>query len=117
MKTQQRENGENEVNGVQNRNGDTTICRTPQPLPKSSFKNQESPNVDRSRKPNTSLKSPVCSDEADGYEPIEGEFKGKMVRDPSKASGNRDSSKGSGYEPVGWGNESPFVLRITQSRD
>merc|ERR1712241_1030137 len=46
-----------------------------------------------------------------------GEFKGKMIRDPSKASGNRDSSKGSGYEPVGWGNESPFALRITQSRD
>ena len=117
MKAQQRENGENEVNGVENSHGDTTTCRTPQPLPKSSFKNQESPNVDRSRKPNTPLKSPVCSDEADGYEPIEGEFKGKMVRDPSKASGNRDSSKGSGYEPVGWGNESPFALRITQSRD
>merc|ERR1712061_457315 len=117
MKAQQRENGENEVNCVENRNGDTTICRTPQPLPKSSFKNQESPNVDRSKKPNTPLKSPVCSDEADGYEPIEGQFKGKMVRDPSKATGNRDSSKGSGYEPVGWGNESPFALRITQSRD
>merc|ERR1712141_425050 len=117
MKAQQRENGENEVNGVENSHGDTTICRTPQPLPKSSFKNQESPNVDRSRKPNTPLRSPVCSDEADGYEPIEGEFKGKMVRDPSKASGNRDSSKGSGYEPVGWGNESPFALRVTQSRD
>merc|ERR1712141_848274 len=117
MKAQQRENGENEVNGVENSHGDTTICRTPQPLPKSSFKNQESPNVDRSRKPNTPLKSPVCSDEADGYEPIEGEFKGKMARDPSKASGNRDSSKGSGYEPVGWGNESPFALRVTQSRD
>merc|ERR1712141_713614 len=117
VKAQQRENGENGVNGVENRNGDTTICKTPQPLPKSSFKNQESPNVDRSRKPNTPLKSSVCSDDADGYEPIEGEFKGKIIRDPSKASGNRDSSKGSGYEPVGWGNESPFVLRITQSRD
>merc|ERR1712110_1086864 len=117
VKAQQRGNGENGVNGVENRNGDTTICKTPQPLPKSSFKNQESPNVDRSRKPNTPLKSTVCSDEADGYEPIEGEFKGKIIRDPSKASGNRDSSKGSGYEPVGWGNESPFAMRITQSRD
>merc|ERR1711981_943755 len=117
MKAKQRENGENGVNGVEDRNGHTTVCKTPQPLPKSSFKNQESPNVDRSRKPNTPLKSTVCSDEADGYEPIGGEFKGKMVRDPSKASGNRDSSKGSGYEPVGWGNESPFALRITQSRD
>ena len=57
MKAQQRENGEDGVNGVENRNGDTTICKTPQPLPKSSFKNQESPNVDRSRKPNTHLKS------------------------------------------------------------
>merc|ERR1711981_1283219 len=117
VKAQQRENDENGVNGVEDRNGDTTICRTPQPLPKSSFKNQESPNVDRSRKPITSLKSTGCSDEANGYEPIEGQFKGKIIRDPSKASGNRDSSKGSGYEPVGWGNESPFALRITQSRD
>merc|ERR1712110_834494 len=117
VKAQQRGNGENGVNGVENRNGDTTICKTPQPLPKSSFKNQESPNVDRSRKPNAPLKSTVCSDEADGYEPIEGAFEGKIIRDPSKASGNRDSSKGSGYEPVGWGNESPFALRVTQSRD
>merc|ERR1711997_71546 len=47
-------------------------CEGPELLPKSNSGTLKSPpKVDRSSKPNTPSRSPISSDEADGYEPVE----------------------------------------------
>merc|ERR1711997_1062842 len=114
----------------------------PELLPKSnSGKLRSPPKVDRSSKPITPSKSPISSDEADGYEPVENggktsinasnvqelpyadskpSFKDRFPRfhrDQSKGSGKRDSSRGSGYEPVGWENESLARTKMSDSKD
>ena len=114
----------------------------PQLLPKSGSGNLKLPPVvDRSSKPNTPPKSPVSSDEADGYEPVQNgtnvnkvENNGEHMpyvdskpslkerfprfhRDHSKASAKRDSSRGSGYEPVGWGNDNLTNSNLNDSKD
>jgi len=105
----------------------------PELLPKSNSGTLKTPpKVDRSSKPNTPPKSPTPLDETDGYEPVENGAKSHITtaniqelpyadsnepkpsfkdrfprfhRDPSRGSGKRDSSRGSGYEPVGWEND------------
>jgi len=114
----------------------------PKLLPKSGSENlKKPPVVDRSSKPNTPSTSPVSSDEADGYEPVQdstsanknesdGEhmpyadskpsFKERLPmfhRDHSKSSGKRDSSRGSGYEPVGWENDNLTNSNLNDSKD
>merc|ERR1712223_2350495 len=120
-------------------------CEGPELLPKSNSGTLKSPpKVDRSSKPNTPSRSPISSDEADGYEPVENgakthitasniqelpyadsndskqSFKDRFPRfhrDQSKGSGKRDSSRGSGYEPVGWENESLARTKMSDSKD
>merc|ERR1711997_722052 len=86
-------------------------------------------------------RSPISSDEADGYEPVENGGKGPLKernvqelpyadskpsfkdrfprfhRDHSKGSGKRDSSRGSGYEPVGWENNNLARNKMSDSKD
>merc|ERR1712223_2166563 len=120
-------------------------CEGPELLPKSNSGTLKSPPmVDRSSKPNTPSRSPISSDEADGYEPVENgakthvtasniqelpyadsndskpSFKDRFPRfhrDQSKGSGKRDSSRGSGYEPVGWENNNLARNKMSDSKD
>jgi len=117
----------------------------PELLPKSNSGTLKTPpKVDRSSKPNTPPKSPTSLDETDGYEPVENgakthittaniqelpyadsnepkpSFKDRFPRfhrDPSRGSGKRDSSRGSGYEPVGWENDNLKRSKMSDSKD
>merc|ERR1711981_23445 len=134
-------------NGQENHAKELELDKTltyegPKLFPKSGSENlKKPPVVDRSSKPNTPSTSPVSSDEADGYEPVQdsnsasknennGEhtayadskpsFKERFPRfhrDHSKSSGKRDSSRGSGYEPVGWENENLTNSNLNDSKD
>merc|ERR1712126_515517 len=117
----------------------------PELLPKSNSGTLKTPpKVDRSSKPNIPPKSPTSVDETDGYEPVENgakthittayiqelpyadsnepkpSFKDRFPRfhrDPSRGSGKRDSSRGSGYEPVGWENDNLKRSKMSDSKD